>query len=329
MDPTRHGPTRCSNTAMPAPFNRRDVLRVGSLAISASVLPSMGLAGEAGGLSGGRAPRARSVIYLWMAGGVTHIDSFDPKPDAPEEIRGTLGDIATNAARRAVLRDAAPTWPQIADKLALVRSFSHDSNDHLLSQVYTLSGRKVTHERSSSASRTSARSSRTCTARATGCRATSPCRASRGPARRRTTCSSAAGWGASTPRSASAASRSSRTSPSARSSSIRPPLADEDLQPQIAAPAGRAAARPPAAAARSCGRRFDAGAAQARPAATCSRRPMRSTTARCGCLATPQVRRAFDLSRRAGRACARPTAARRSAGAACWPAGWSRRGPGS
>ena len=32
---------------------------------------------------------------LWMAGGVTHIDSFDPKPDAPEEVRGTLGTIDT------------------------------------------------------------------------------------------------------------------------------------------------------------------------------------------------------------------------------------------
>ena len=39
--------------------------------------------------------KAKSVIDLWLAGGVTHHESFDPKPDAPEEIRGTLSTIQT------------------------------------------------------------------------------------------------------------------------------------------------------------------------------------------------------------------------------------------
>ena len=72
-------------------FNRRDILRVGSLSVAASALP-VSIADAA---ATGRGGKAKSVIYLWMGGGVTHIDSYDPKPDAPEEIRGTLEPIAT------------------------------------------------------------------------------------------------------------------------------------------------------------------------------------------------------------------------------------------
>jgi hypothetical protein len=77
-----------------------------------------------------------------MAGGVTHIDSFDPKPQAPVEIRGTLSDIATTMPGVRFC-ETIPCLAQVADRLAVLRNFSHDSDDHLLSQVYTLSGRKV------------------------------------------------------------------------------------------------------------------------------------------------------------------------------------------
>src|SRR5690606_27483034 len=79
----------------------------------------------------------------WMGGGVTHIDSFDPKPEAPEEIRGTLTAIPT-VLPGVNFCETMPHMAAVADKLTLVRSFSHDSNDHLLSQAFTLSGRKVT-----------------------------------------------------------------------------------------------------------------------------------------------------------------------------------------
>ena len=48
------------------------------------------------GHSSGRGLALGVFTALWMAGGVTHIDSFDPKPQAPVEIRGTLTDIATS-----------------------------------------------------------------------------------------------------------------------------------------------------------------------------------------------------------------------------------------
>lgn len=123
---------------------RRDLLKVGSLSLSAAALPglfqptSAQAAAEPPSING----KPRSVIFLWMGGGVTHIDSFDPKPDAPEEIRGTLSQIATSLPG-VYFTEACPELAKIAHKLAVVRSFSHDSNDHLLSQAYTLSGRKV------------------------------------------------------------------------------------------------------------------------------------------------------------------------------------------
>src|SRR5207244_1091973 len=73
-------------------LNRRDALRVGSLTLAANLLPRGQASADAIIPTHGK---AKSVLYLWMGGGVTHIDSFDPKPEAPEEIRGTLGVIPT------------------------------------------------------------------------------------------------------------------------------------------------------------------------------------------------------------------------------------------
>jgi hypothetical protein len=125
-------------------LTRRDLLRVGSLSVAATALPAAELLTAAeprkSSLAGWRG--ADSVILLWMAGGVTHIDSFDPKPAAPVEVRGELHDIATSLPGVRFC-ETIPRLASIADKLALVRSYSHDSNDHLMSQAYTLSGHKV------------------------------------------------------------------------------------------------------------------------------------------------------------------------------------------
>ena len=122
---------------------RRDLLKVGPLAISASVMPSLLTGSLRAEVAVAPKAKAKSIIFLWMAGGVTHIDSLDPKPDAPEQIRGTLQAIPT-ALPGVAFSEVCPNLARVADDLAVVRSFSHDSDDHLLSQVYTLSGRKVT-----------------------------------------------------------------------------------------------------------------------------------------------------------------------------------------
>lgn len=138
-------PNSAFNAGQPAAWSsllhRRDLLRVGSLGLAATALPAAALSTAAGAAS--PPAKAKSVIFLFMAGGVTHIDSFDPKPDAPAEIRGTLDPIDTSVPGLR-FTEAMPCLARVADKFTLVRSFSHDSNDHLLSQVYSLSGRKVT-----------------------------------------------------------------------------------------------------------------------------------------------------------------------------------------
>src|SRR5262245_27245224 len=116
-------------------LGRRDLLRVGSLGIAASALPAFGqaqIAAQAGASS--RPPWPRSVILPWMAGGVTHIDSFDPKPDAPAEVRGTLSAIATTLPG-VRFSESLPCLARQAHQLALIRSYAHDSNDHLISQA--------------------------------------------------------------------------------------------------------------------------------------------------------------------------------------------------
>ncbi len=142
--------------ALRALCDRRDLLRVGAITLAAQAVPADWLLAADESATGSASPRpaggtrergvaegrARSVIVLWMAGGVTHIDSFDPKPQAPAEVRGVLGDIPTSVPGIRFC-ETLPQLSRLAHELAVIRNFSHDSDDHLLSQVYTLSGRKV------------------------------------------------------------------------------------------------------------------------------------------------------------------------------------------
>lgn len=124
-------------------FDRRDVLRVGSVAAAAAAVPANLRGADA---RRGQAPplaRAQSVILLWMAGGVTHHDSFDPKPDAPEEIRGTL-KAAPTAIPGVRFTEVMPCLARQAGQLTLVRTYSSGNDDHFLSQAAALSGRRVT-----------------------------------------------------------------------------------------------------------------------------------------------------------------------------------------
>lgn len=117
-------------------LRRRDVLRIGAVSIAGALVPTQVAAAAS------TPPRADSVIFLWMAGGMTHIDSFDPKPDAPAEIRGDLRSLPT-VLPGVRFSEVMPRMAQTARLCSVVRSFSHDSNDHFLSQAYVLSGRKV------------------------------------------------------------------------------------------------------------------------------------------------------------------------------------------
>jgi uncharacterized protein (DUF1501 family) len=74
-------------------------------------------------------PKAQSVIHIYLQGGFAHMDSFDPKPDAPAEYRGILGTVATKLPGVRFSEHMAKT-AALADRLTVVRSMSHTEVDH-------------------------------------------------------------------------------------------------------------------------------------------------------------------------------------------------------
>lgn len=84
---------------------------------------------------------AKSVILLFQFGGPSHLDTFDPKPDAPAEIRGEYASIDTNVTAIRVT-EHLPQLAKIADRYSLVRSVHHKSSSHNPGAYYSLSGRE-------------------------------------------------------------------------------------------------------------------------------------------------------------------------------------------
>jgi uncharacterized protein (DUF1501 family) len=74
-------------------------------------------------------PKAKSVIHVYLQGGFAHMDSFDPKPDAPAEYRGILGTVETKLSGVRFSEHMAKT-AALADRLTVVRSMSHTEVDH-------------------------------------------------------------------------------------------------------------------------------------------------------------------------------------------------------
>ena len=72
---------------------------------------------------------AKAVILLDLFGGPSHIDTFDPKPDAPEGIRGEFGTIAT-ALPGVRVCEHLPQLARRLNRLAVVRSVTHKYNSH-------------------------------------------------------------------------------------------------------------------------------------------------------------------------------------------------------
>lgn len=74
-------------------------------------------------------PRAKSVLVVFASGGQSQFETWDPKPDAPEEIRGAFGSITTKTPGLRIT-EHLPKLAALSDKYAVVRSVSHDDVDH-------------------------------------------------------------------------------------------------------------------------------------------------------------------------------------------------------
>src|SRR5947207_711017 len=108
--------------------NRRMALTVGGLGLAGLTLPGL-LRAEQARKPGKRRGMAKSAILLFQFGGASHIDTFDPKPNAPAEIRGEFKTIPTNVSGISVT-EHLPRLARMADKYALVRSVQHNRANH-------------------------------------------------------------------------------------------------------------------------------------------------------------------------------------------------------
>lgn len=114
---------------------RRDFLRIGALAPLGLTLPQVLGAQEGAGKA-----RAKSVLLVFLGGGISHHDTFDLKPDAPAEIRGKYHAIRSNVPGIHV-GELLPLMARSMDKVALVRSGSHTNDHHETATNWVLSGR--------------------------------------------------------------------------------------------------------------------------------------------------------------------------------------------
>lgn len=86
---------------------------------------------------------AKNIIWLFLSGGPSQYETFDPKPDAPAEIRGTFRPIATSVPGTQIC-ELLPRVAKIADKLAIVRSLATDDPNHESGGYWVHTGRKYT-----------------------------------------------------------------------------------------------------------------------------------------------------------------------------------------
>ena len=124
------------------PLSRRGFIKVGALGVGGLSLPLLTqLQSQATANTIGSA-KDRSIILFWMAGGPSHIDTYDPKPDATAEIRGPFGTIDTKVPGMQ-LSGLLPMQAKLAERLTIIRSISHnlavhDDGSHWMQTGYPL-----------------------------------------------------------------------------------------------------------------------------------------------------------------------------------------------
>jgi hypothetical protein len=127
-------------------LTRREWVRVGGLSCLGLSLPALlqARASAAARANSDRTfGRAKNVIWLFLSGGPSQYETFDPKPDAPAEIRGTFQPIST-AVPGIQICELLPRIARIADKLAIVRSMATDDPNHESAGYWVHTGRKYT-----------------------------------------------------------------------------------------------------------------------------------------------------------------------------------------
>ncbi len=121
-----------------SPITRRTCLQVGTLSAFGLSLPTL-LRADADSKRA-NAKRLKSVVLVYLGGGISHHDSFDLKPEAPDEIRGKYQPIQSNLPGVQV-GELLPMMSQAMDKVCLVRSGAHNNDHHETATNWVMSGR--------------------------------------------------------------------------------------------------------------------------------------------------------------------------------------------
>jgi Protein of unknown function (DUF1501) len=119
--------------------SRRSFLRAGALGLGGLTLADLLALRARSEETSAEAKRNTAVIFVELGGGPSHLETYDPKPNAPREFRGPLESVATNLPGvyfSQYMREQA----QLLDKLAVVRSIHHGSNSHDASSHLTQTG---------------------------------------------------------------------------------------------------------------------------------------------------------------------------------------------
>lgn len=118
-------------------IDRREMLRIGALSMSGASLPMLAASPARGADTkterskpkSSSFGKAKNCIVLFLSGGPAHLDTFDPKPESPVEIRGEFGNIET-ALPGVRVSEHLPHTAKLLDRAALIRSVTHSSPGH-------------------------------------------------------------------------------------------------------------------------------------------------------------------------------------------------------
>jgi hypothetical protein len=119
-------------------LDRRQLLKVASTGVVASALPFASRTASA--MTNSAVPKAKSVLMVLLSGGPSQLDMWDPKPNAPAEIRGEFNSISTAIPDISVCEH----MPQLATRMgqwSIIRTMAHVEHNHLLATHVALTGR--------------------------------------------------------------------------------------------------------------------------------------------------------------------------------------------
>jgi len=117
-------------------FDRRNFIKVGGISAGLSALGLTDIKAENAPVC--LPPNDKSVIWVWLGGGATQVETFDPKPDAPDNVRAVNGWVKTTGGYH-----IGADWSNLAtvgDKMTVVRSFAHGNASHRTGTHWVMTG---------------------------------------------------------------------------------------------------------------------------------------------------------------------------------------------